>query len=71
MYELVKQIYNSLRDPTHKKGLAADTISSDEYLGNNRESIEDMLLYIKEKTNQGILAYSSTSAATGNTLTNA
>lgn len=38
-----------LKGEGSKKGLVAETISSGDYLGNNRESIEDMLAYIKLK----------------------
>lgn len=42
-----------LKDPNPKKG-SSETLSSEDYLGGNRESIEDMLLFIKNKIADGL-----------------
>lgn len=49
IYELVRSIHSLFKSCSAKKGENHLTISSEDYLGSNRESIEDMLIFIKNK----------------------
>lgn len=49
IYDIVKTIYSHLKEPISSKVQPVETMSSGQYLGTSRESIEDMLAYIKDK----------------------
>jgi len=46
---MVKVIYSFLKDPIATKITPLETISAKDYLGGSRDSIEEMLIFIKNK----------------------